>query len=127
MPFIVLILAGHAVKQAHLLHVTSPTHSVTTYLLLNQPSPTDTTAMPPFQLQKAPVSGRCAWQVNVRQPHQSIAAARQRQRQHSSALVVQAAADQFDINHIYSSTDSIQQPYVGHVKAVRLKGKWSIC
>ncbi|WIA17612.1 hypothetical protein OEZ85_014425 [Tetradesmus obliquus] len=66
-------------------------------------------------------ANRSLGQLNIRQPHFSIAVAAARQQQHRAAVLTQAVNGQIDINQIYTSSDSVTNPYVGPVKAVRLK------
>jgi hypothetical protein len=70
--------------------------------------------------------GTCSFRRdNARQAHFSIAVAAARQQQHRAAVISQAVSGHIDINEIYTSSGSISTPYVGPVKAVRLKGKYS--
>ncbi|WIA37824.1 hypothetical protein OEZ86_014684 [Tetradesmus obliquus] len=73
------------------------------------------------QLRSTNCANRSLGHVHIRQPHFSIAAAAARQQQHRPAVLSQAVNGQIDINEIYTSSDSISNPYVGPVKAVRLK------
>uniref|UniRef100_A0A383VU49 SET domain-containing protein n=1 Tax=Tetradesmus obliquus TaxID=3088 RepID=A0A383VU49_TETOB len=73
------------------------------------------------QLRSTNCANRSLGHVHIKQPHFSIAAAAARQQQHRPAVLSQAVNGQIDINEIYTSSDSISNPYVGPVKAVRLK------
>lgn len=77
------------------------------------------------QLHSTNCANRSVGHVHIRQPHFSIAAAAARQQQHRPAVLSQAVNGQIDINEIYTSSDSISNPYAGPVKAVRLKGESS--